>query len=45
MWFLEDFHMKKIKYLKWMIFLPIALSLLFGCGGKGKDVKAIEGRS
>jgi len=26
-----------------MILVPIALSLLFGCGGKGKDVKKIEG--
>jgi outer membrane protein assembly factor BamD len=40
--FLEPFHMNKIKYLKWMILLPIALSLLFGCGGKGKVVKAVE---
>ncbi len=26
-----------------MLLLPIALSLLFGCGGKGKDIKKIEG--
>ena len=26
-----------------MVLVPIALSLLFGCGGKGKDVKKIEG--
>ena len=26
-----------------MILVPIALSLLFGCGGKGKEVKKIEG--
>ena len=26
-----------------MIFLLIALPLLFGCGGKGKDIKKIEG--
>jgi outer membrane protein assembly factor BamD len=42
MWFLEAFHMRNIKYLKWMILLPIALSLLLGCGGKGKTVKAVE---
>ena len=37
------FHMKKKIFLKWMIWVPITLSLLFGCGGKGKDVKKIEG--
>jgi len=42
-WFLKAFHMRKIKFLKWMILLPIALSLLFGCGGKGKALKAVEG--
>ena len=26
-----------------MILLPIALSLLLGCSGKGKDIKTIEG--
>ena len=26
-----------------MVLVPIALTLLFGCGGKGKDVKKIEG--
>ncbi len=26
-----------------MVLVPIVLSLLFGCGGKGKDVKKIEG--
>ena len=26
-----------------MVLVPIALSLLFGCGGKGKEVKKIEG--
>jgi outer membrane protein assembly factor BamD len=35
--------MKKKIFLKWMIFLLIALPLLFGCSGKGKDVKKIEG--
>jgi outer membrane protein assembly factor BamD len=35
--------MKKKIFLKWMIFLLIALPLLFGCGGKGKDIKKIEG--
>jgi len=40
---LETFHMKKRIFLKWMVLVPIALSLLFGCGGKGKDVKKIEG--
>jgi outer membrane protein assembly factor BamD len=37
------FHMKKRIFLKWVIFVSIALSLLFGCGGKGKDVKKNEG--
>jgi outer membrane protein assembly factor BamD len=40
---LGTFHMKKKVLLKWMILVPIALSLLFGCGGKGKEVKKIEG--
>jgi outer membrane protein assembly factor BamD len=35
--------MRKIKFLKWIILLPIALSLLFGCSGKGKTVKTVEG--
>jgi outer membrane protein assembly factor BamD len=39
----DTFHMKKRTYLKWMVLLPIALLLLFGCGGKGKVVKKIEG--
>jgi len=30
-------------FLRWMILVTIALSFLFGCGGKGKDVKKIEG--
>jgi len=34
--------MKKTIFLKW-ITVPIALSFLFGCGGKGKDVRKIEG--
>jgi outer membrane protein assembly factor BamD len=37
------FHMKKSIFLKWMILLPVALSLLLGCSGKGKDIKTIEG--
>jgi len=40
---LETFLMKKRIFLKWIILMPIALSLLFGCGGKGKEVKKIEG--
>jgi outer membrane protein assembly factor BamD len=40
---LGTFHMKKRVYLNWMVLLPLALSLLFGCGGKGKEVKKIEG--
>src|SRR4030043_1385718 len=40
---LGTFHMKKRIFLKWMVLAPIVLSLLFGCGGKGKDVKKIEG--
>jgi outer membrane protein assembly factor BamD len=35
--------MKKRIFLRWMILVPVALSFLFGCGGKGKDVKKIEG--
>lgn len=35
--------MKKRIFLKWLILVPIAFSLLFGCGGKGKDIKKIEG--
>lgn len=35
--------MRKIKFLKWIILLPIALSLLFGCSGKGKTIKPVEG--
>ncbi|NWG04317.1 MAG: outer membrane protein assembly factor BamD, partial [Syntrophaceae bacterium] len=34
--------MKKIEYLKWMVLLPLAVSLFWGCGGKGKAVKTIE---
>jgi outer membrane protein assembly factor BamD len=29
--------------LRWMVLAPIVLSLLFGCGGQGKDFKKIEG--
>ena len=36
------FRMKKTIFLKW-IAVPIALSLLLGCGGKGKEVRKIEG--
>ncbi|MGB7574308.1 MAG: lipopolysaccharide transport periplasmic protein LptA [Thermodesulfobacteriota bacterium] len=35
--------MKKRTFLRWMILVPVALSFLFGCSGKGKDVKKIEG--
>jgi outer membrane protein assembly factor BamD len=37
------FHMEKKRSLKWIIFFLIAFSLLFGCSGKGKDIKKIEG--
>ena len=40
---LGTFHMKKRVCLNWMVVVPLALSLLFGCGGKGKEVKKIEG--
>jgi outer membrane protein assembly factor BamD len=40
---LGTFHMKKRIFLKWMILLPIVLSLLLGCGGKGKNIKTIQG--
>jgi outer membrane protein assembly factor BamD len=36
------FDMKKMVFFKWMVLVPIALSLLFGCGGKGKDIKKVE---
>jgi outer membrane protein assembly factor BamD len=35
--------MKKKIFLKWIIFLPILFSLIFGCAGKGKEVKTIKG--
>jgi outer membrane protein assembly factor BamD len=35
--------MEKKIALKWMILVSIVLSFLFGCGGKGKEVKKIEG--
>ena len=35
--------MKKKIFLKWAISLPLILSLLLGCAGKGKDVKTISG--
>jgi outer membrane protein assembly factor BamD len=35
--------MKKRRSLNWIVFFLIAFSLLFGCSGKGKDVKKIEG--
>ncbi|OGP94877.1 MAG: lipopolysaccharide transport periplasmic protein LptA [Deltaproteobacteria bacterium RBG_16_47_11] len=35
--------MKKRIFLKRLIWVPIIVSLLFGCGGKGKDLKKIEG--
>jgi len=38
---LETFPMKKT-LLKWLIWVPITVSLLFGCG-TGKDLKKIEG--
>ena len=40
--FWETFHMEKRIFLKWLIWVPIAVSLLLGCGGKMKDLK-IEG--
>jgi outer membrane protein assembly factor BamD len=35
--------MKKRPFLKWAILLPITLSVLLGCAGKGKGVKTITG--
>jgi outer membrane protein assembly factor BamD len=35
--------MKYRIYLNWMVWLPLAFCLLFGCGGKGKEIKKIEG--
>jgi hypothetical protein len=37
--------MKKRVDVKWMIWLPLALFLIFGCGGKGKEIKKIEGEA
>jgi outer membrane protein assembly factor BamD len=37
--------MKKRIDVKWMIWLPLALFLIFGCGGKGKEIKKIEGEA
>jgi len=37
------FDMKKMVFFKWMVLVSIALPLIFGCGGKGKEVKKIEG--
>jgi outer membrane protein assembly factor BamD len=34
--------MRKWVFLKWVVSVFIALSLLFGCGGKGKEVKKFE---
>ncbi len=36
-------YMEKRIVLKWMIVVSVALSFLFACGGKGKEVKKIEG--
>ncbi len=41
--FLETFHMKKRTFIKWLVWVPITVSLLLGCGGKGMDLKKIEG--
>ena len=35
--------MEKRIVLKWTVLVSITLSFLFGCGGKGKAVKKIEG--
>ncbi len=35
--------MEKRMLLKWMILVSVGLCLLFGCGGKAKEVKKIEG--
>ena len=35
--------MRKRIFLKRLIWVPITVSLLFGCAGKGKDLKKIEG--
>jgi outer membrane protein assembly factor BamD len=37
--------MKKRVDVKWMIWFPLALFLIFGCGGKGKEIKKIEGEA
>jgi len=35
--------MEKRIILKWLILMSVALTFLFGCSGKGKEVKKIEG--
>ncbi|HMK51918.1 MAG TPA: outer membrane protein assembly factor BamD, partial [Thermodesulfobacteriota bacterium] len=37
--------MKKRADVKWIIWLPLALFLIFGCGAKGKEIKRIEGEA
>ena len=41
--FLETFHMEKRTFIKWLVWVPITVSLLLGCGGKGMELKKIEG--
>jgi len=40
---LESFPMKKRTLLKWLVCVPVTVSLLLGCSGKGKALKTIEG--
>ena len=35
--------MKKRTFLKWLVWVPITVTLFFGCSGKGKDLRKIEG--
>jgi outer membrane protein assembly factor BamD len=39
---LETFHMRQTIFLKWLLLVSVAISLLIGCGTK-KDLKKIEG--
>jgi outer membrane protein assembly factor BamD len=41
--FLETFHMEKRTFIKWLVWVPFTVSLLLGCGGRGMELKKIEG--
>ena len=41
--FLENILMEKKTFLKWIIILSVAFSILSSCGGRGKAIRTIEG--